>query len=740
MTFCALTLREKHARKEMVGRLRDTKTQLMKPVRLLAFPCALLISTLCVSWAPVQAQNNAGTQAVPRSDKYLLGPGDVLSVTVAGFPEFSENSITIPPDGVVSLPRLGTIRLTGRTRASVQAEIRQKLIAQVRLRSPQVAVAITSFRTGIVGNVVLAGDVPRGGNFSVREGERLSDLLAEAGLSERLEELRATLVRGNARFALDLTGAASRPGSTADIRLRAGDSIAVRAVAAGKITIQGDVERPGTYELHSRPKGEGLEIGLNPRLSDLISKAGGLRTPNDSSSGTGTGVAPASGTGAAGRGVTGGNPFAIGGGNPAPVAIAPPIQNNPTVPTSYVATLQRAGGRRSLDVEAATSDIAGAENIPLKAGDFISIRLVRPITVYLDGAATKTGSFQLAPGAGVLELLTLAGPLTRAPGDLRAAVRRGDQTLPLDVPALLLSSDSSANVRLQNGDIVQLREPETLSVSVAGEVVRPGPIRIKPGGTIFEALLGAGGISQGISVQGARLNVLRRENNGSQRVYSANAAGIVGLTDVSTNLVLREGDIVNVARGEDQTVFVSGEVKTPGSFQILPGEGLSQVITRAGGPNPEAALTRITVTRKGQIQTVDAYDAVKNAQPLAFTLQAGDVVNVPTNSNRVLTVEAFAKTGYFAIPERGQLTFLDLMAQAQPSPGVKNIYILHADANGKIDPKSPNRRKINLDDIRNGRQANFALSPRDVIFAEPAKNKKGLLETLAPLSLFQFLF
>ncbi|MDB5244081.1 MAG: ClpX, ATPase regulatory subunit [Spirosoma sp.] len=708
----------------------------MKSVRLFAFPCAFLLAALSFTPAGVWAQNERGP-VVPRAENYLLGPGDVLSVTVAGFPEFSQERITVPPDGVISLPTLGSVRMTGRTRAAVQADIRQKLIQRARLRNPQVAVAIVAVRPDVVGSVVLAGDVPRGGSFPIREGERLSDLLAEAGLSERLEERRATLVRGSTRLALDLSSAASRPGSAADVRLRAGDSIAVRAIAAGKITIQGDVEKPGTYELHRQPRGELFELGLAPRLSDLINKAGGLKTLDESGAGGATSVPPASGTG----GASGGNPFAPGAssgtGTLAPTA---PLQNTPRLPTSYTATLQRDGGRRSLDVEAATNDIAGAQNIYLKSGDFVSVRLVRPITVYLDGAATKTGSFQLAPGAGVLELLTLAGPLTRAAGDLKASVRRGDQTLPLDLPALLLSSESSANVRLQNGDIVQLREPETVGVSVAGQVVRPGAVRLRPGGTIFEALLAAGGISPVTNIEGARLNVLRREKDGSLRVYGANAAGILGLTDVSTNLVLRDGDIVNVARGEDQTVFVSGEVLTPGTFQILPGEGLAQVLTRAGGPKDDAALTLVTVTHKGQVQTVDVYDAVKNARPLNFALQAGDIVNVPLNSSRVLALESFSKPGYFAIPERGQLTFLDLLAQAQPTQGVKKIYILQANSSGMIDPKAQPRRTILLEDVRRGRQENFALSPRDIIFAEPPKNKKNLLDTLSSLSLLRVFF
>jgi len=686
----------------------------MNLARLVYLP-ALLLAPLFGSGAMAQS-----SPPVARAEGYVLGPGDVLRVVVAGFPEFSQDTLTVPPDGSVSLARLGTIRLSGRTRASVQAELREKLVARVRLRNPQVAVTLLTARSGIVGNVVLAGDVPRGGNFELREGERLSSLLAEAGLNERLEEKRATLARGSATIALDLHSAASHPGTAADVRLRAGDSIAVRALAPGKITLQGDVARPGVYELHRAPRSGANELGLNPRLSDLLTHAGGLLGPE------------------------GGSGSAEGAATPRGVAAGGDASRS--APPSFAATLQRAGKRRTLDVEAAQTDIAGAANITLRAGDFVTVRVVRPITVYLDGAATKTGSFQLEPNAGVLELLTLGGPLTRAPGDLQAAIRRGDATIPLDLPELLLSSESGANARLQNGDIVQLREPETLGVSVAGQVARPGAIKVRPGATILNALLAAGGVAPGTPVETARLSVLRLESDGSQRVYSANAAGILGLTDVSTNLVLRQGDIVNIARGEDQTVFVAGQVQTPGSFPLGTGEGVAQLITRAGGAK-EDALTRVRVSRRGtgltpaSEVTIDALDAVKSGRPLAFVLKAGDTVTVPLNTARVLAAEAFSKPGYYTIPERGQLTLFDLLAQAAPTPGVRRLFVLQANADGTINPKTTPIRTISLDDVRRGRQANFALAPREVVFAESPKGPKTTpLQALSALGALSFLF
>ena len=374
------------------------------------FPFLLAIALTAPVLAPTAHAQKSGAAAFPRSEKYLLGPGDVLRITVAGNAEFTQDSVTVPPDGVISIARIGSIRFTGRTRASVQNEISDRLVRRVRLRNPQVAVALVTPRSGIVGNVVVSGpDIPRSGSFELREGGRLSGLLADIGLSDRLEERRATLVRGQARIALDLRGAATRPGSPADVRLRAGDSIAVRSVAPGKITLQGDVERPAVYELHLKPRPELPELPLSPRLSDLLTRAGGLRTLDDGSGGSFAPVASPA-TGSAGT-----NPFTSDNSGD-PLSQTPPIGssparlpaspgssfNSPRVRSSYSATLQRGGARRTLDVEAALNNVAGADNIVLRPGDFISVRLLRPMTVLLDGAATKTGSFQLSPGAGVL--------------------------------------------------------------------------------------------------------------------------------------------------------------------------------------------------------------------------------------------------------------------------------------------------------------------------------------------------
>ncbi len=658
--------------------------------------------------------------AAPNPDKYVLGAGDVLRVSVQGYSEFDQTEIIIPPDGTVTLPNYGTLRLNGKTRLQVQKEMTAALKRNVKMRRPVVAVAITSFRSGVIGSVVLSGDVPKPGNVELREGQRLSDVLANAGVQTRLEEKKATLLRAGKATSLDLQRAVSAPRGAADLTLRAGDVITVSQLDAGRITIRGAVARAGVYELHRdpRPAVDAMELDLTPRLSDLITAAGGLQA---SATSQGNAIQDAMN--------------AVAGGGSA--SDAAQTLANGTFKTSYTASLQRGGTRRTLDPEAALANINGPADIALLAGDFVTIQTLQPITVYLDGLAARTGSFQVAPGTGLLELLTTAGGLTATPGETVGSVRRGAQTLPVDLSALLLSSDSAANLTLQNGDIVQLRAPESIEVRVAGAVVKPGELQLKPNATLLDALLGAGGFS--VKAEDARLNVLRKQPDGSQRVLSADAAGISSLRDVSTNYALQEGDLVNVTPVQTQTVFVSGEVNNPGPYQLRQGEGLAELITRAGGAKEDALLTGVRVERAGtQIQT-DAYDAVKLGTPLDFDLADGDFVVVPENRRRILVMEGVAKPGYISIPERGNLTLLDALAQAQPLPKTSRVELVRANADGSID-RAAKPRVIKLEDVRNGKEGNLVLQPRDIVFVPSPKNKRSVLEFLPLVGVAQLFF
>ncbi len=664
---------------------------------------------------------SSGGGGAARAASYLLGARDAIRVTVKDYPEFNVDNVVIPPDGVVSMPFYGTVRVGGKTTAQVEATLRTILLRE--LREPRVSVTITQFRDPTIGRVYLLGAVAAPGPIDIREGFRLTEVLAAiGGLGGRLEEKKATLTRaGQAPIALNLAAALAQPNSAANVHLRPDDVLSITAIDAGRIVIAGDVALPGSYEMHRNAQLSSHELSLSPRLSDVILAAGGLRPAGSASvAGTGSAVSGVAGTAAGGAGAA--NGAASTGLNAASFSGS----GSGAGSVKFSGFLQRAGRRVDLNIEEALANVGGIYNIPLQANDFVTVETVLPpppIRVFVDGFVGRAGSLDVAPGTRLLQVLTEAGGLTKTPDKVEASVRRGNTAIAVDLPSVLLNAGSNSNIELQAGDVVQIHEPEVIRVRVAGSVVSPGELRLRPNATLLQGLLEAGNLS--IKPEDARLNVLRREEDGSQKIIPVDAASLLELRSTEGNIALREGDIVNVSPLKMQTIFVQGQVKNPGAIEVREGEGLIELLTRAGGPSESAALTRIAVERNGKTLSVDALDAVKAGKPLDFPMQQGDKVVVPENLNRVLVLEAVAKPGSYTIPERGRLTLADALGQAGgPSQKTKEIVLVRK-VNGALQ-----EIKFPIAQVRSGTAGQTVLQSGDAIYVPATVAKRNLLETL----------
>jgi polysaccharide biosynthesis/export protein len=129
------------------------------------FRSALAATLLLVAiTAAVQAQTQAPTLGVyGREDRYALNPGDVLDVQYRYTPEFNQ-TITVQPDGFISLQIGGDLKIAGRTLDQVRALILAK--ARERLASPELIVILKEFQRPFV---VVAGEVVQPGKFELRE-------------------------------------------------------------------------------------------------------------------------------------------------------------------------------------------------------------------------------------------------------------------------------------------------------------------------------------------------------------------------------------------------------------------------------------------------------------------------------------------------------------------------------------------------------------------------------------------
>lgn len=110
-----------------------------------------------------------------RPDQYVLGPGDGLTVNLWG--EFEAlYEVRVTPDGKVSLPTLGDLKVKGLTLAEAEALIDGEVKRYYRnVRSGLSLTTLRVFQVSVLGAVVAPG------TYLATPVRRVSDLIAEAG-------------------------------------------------------------------------------------------------------------------------------------------------------------------------------------------------------------------------------------------------------------------------------------------------------------------------------------------------------------------------------------------------------------------------------------------------------------------------------------------------------------------------------------------------------------------------------
>src|SRR5437868_8787184 len=123
---------------------------------------------LAISLLALPLSIAAQVQTPPRlttvtEERYRLQPGDVLDVQFRYSPEFNQ-TVTVQPDGYVSLEISGDIKVAGMTVEQTRQAILK--IASKRLRDPVATVILKVFQKPFF---VVAGEVAQPGKIEMRE-------------------------------------------------------------------------------------------------------------------------------------------------------------------------------------------------------------------------------------------------------------------------------------------------------------------------------------------------------------------------------------------------------------------------------------------------------------------------------------------------------------------------------------------------------------------------------------------
>ncbi len=251
------------------ARLSSFGRQLIK-TGALAVPFSGLALALCsvgANGAAAQAKTPALPSAAPRSATavgagvgagmvagtardYKLGSDDVLSVTVQRHPEFSVPMATVPVSGLLTVPVIGEVKVTGKTLEQLDEEITRRF--KVRLLKPEVAVELRQARPT---PIYVVGQVQKPGIYDFKSGWHVTQALAAAGgLMVRADLVYATVSRGNKKIVdAALPPILSNPTRAQNVALKSGDTIQFYERVM-QISEAGEVLKPGLYSV---PLGNG---------------------------------------------------------------------------------------------------------------------------------------------------------------------------------------------------------------------------------------------------------------------------------------------------------------------------------------------------------------------------------------------------------------------------------------------------------------------------------------------------
>jgi len=108
--------------------------------------------------------------------EYVVGVGDVLRITVWKEAEISQPSLVVRPDGMISLPLVGMLKVGGLSPSQIQDVVTAKLTRF--LSKPQVTVTVTDIRSK---SVYITGEVAKPGVYPLLAPTDILQLIVMAG-------------------------------------------------------------------------------------------------------------------------------------------------------------------------------------------------------------------------------------------------------------------------------------------------------------------------------------------------------------------------------------------------------------------------------------------------------------------------------------------------------------------------------------------------------------------------------
>jgi len=491
---------------------------------------------------------------------YVLGPGDELQVSVYGVQEFN-GSASVTPEGKITIQNVGEISVAGMTIEAATQKIRAaiaKIYSTVRSGQSKVGISLTRIRTIRV--TIIGSRQP--GNYSVSSLSTVYNALflgGGPGINGSYRNIE--LLRNNKVFAyVDIYKFLVNGDQSANVGLKDNDVIRIPTYTR-RVTINGLVKKPGIYEMKD---GE--------TFADLLSYASGF---------------------------------------------------SEAAFTASVNVIQKTAK------EFKVTDIKSSEfkaYLPLPGDVYKVAEILNRFEnrIKIEGAVFRPDTYSFYKGMRISDLIAKAEGLKEDAYSKRATIVRLKPDLTTEIVnvnlSLALSGDANANIELNREDQLTVYSvldfKEDYSVTINGEIKRPGSYQFRDNLTLNDLLIQAGGLTGAASKRVEIARIIKSEEIDNNNPLKAQLFAIeinAANNEQSKNFGLEPFDVINIRKmavyEKPEMVTTTGAVLYPGIYVLVNKyEKVYDVIKRAGGLTNVADVSGVKILRPIEASQIEAIE------------------------------------------------------------------------------------------------------------------------------------
>jgi polysaccharide biosynthesis/export protein len=483
---------------------------------------------------------------LPVGPDYVVGPGDSLSINLWGGISTRLTRV-VDREGRVTLPEAGPLLVSGKSLGEVQLAVQKAIGTEYRDTSADVS--ISRLRTI---RVYVVGEVEEPGAYDISSlSTALNALVAAGGATSRGSLRSLKHMRGKQQIeqidAYDLLLNGVTPDAQ---KFESGDTLMVPPLGP-QVTVTGMVRRPAIYELNGEKS-----------VEEVLELAGGIL----------------------------------------PAAALQQVE---------VQRLEAHEKRTmlSLDLSPDNKNAEKLSTFKVQDGDEIHIFPIAPYnqdTIYLQGHVLRPGRYSYHEGMKLTDLVASYKDILPEPAAHYGEIIRLN---PPDFHPAIVSFDLASAMKdpanappLEPLDTVRIFSrfdfEQAPTVSVAGEVRKPGTYRTSGQSSLRDAVYLAGGLTPDAALNTAQ--VFRYNPDGTSTIFSVNLSeALKGTT--GDNILLQPRDRLLIHKTTDQvdpnTIEITGAVAKPGRYPYTGNMRVEDLIRAAGGLKRSADTTTADLTR-----------------------------------------------------------------------------------------------------------------------------------------------